>query len=212
MGRYNILLICIFACLSYSIKARKFCRNDAGDIFYGGACFVTTQTLRTPFKPEELSQFSNDEQIKEWHFHVYFFQYNENSVTAANRLRKELLEKVQQKKLIAVFHGVSDEELPGLNTSNIPPVNMHPIGPHPAGSYEVWCPKEYFAEVLDFFIRRRGEISVLIHPLSRHKIQDHFTHNMWLGRPFNIDGTVLREDIGYAPLQYSELGLGYSVK
>ena len=101
-------------------------------------------------------------------------------------------------------------DLLGLNVSAIYPINMHPIGPHPVGSYEVWCPREYLAEVMDFFMRRRGELTILIHPLSRHDIQDHFNRNMWLGSPIAIDGTVLVEDYGHPPFQYPELKLGYS--
>jgi hypothetical protein len=33
--------------------------------------------------------------------------------------------------------GVTDQMLPGLNTSAIPNINEGPVGPHPCGSYEV---------------------------------------------------------------------------
>merc|ERR1712002_165289 len=128
------------------------------------------------------------------------------------RIQRELLAAVRRRKFVAVFHGVTQAQLPHLNVSRIPPINHHPIGPHPAGSYEVWCPREFFADVLDFFMRRRGEETILIHPLSRHEVQDHFGRSMWLGRSMAIDATVLSEDLGHPPLQYPELGYGYSAR
>ncbi len=44
------------------------------------------------------------------------------------------------------------------------------------------------------------------------QVEDHSARTMWLGPSFRIDLTVLEEDIGFAPLQYPELGLGYSAK
>ena len=35
---------------------------------------------------------------------------------------------------------------------------------------------------------------------------------MWLGPPFRLDLRVLKEELSDPPLQYPELGLGYSAK
>ena len=40
---------------------------------------------------------------QEWHFHVYFFQSNNVSVTAANNLRNQLLELVQNHYLVGKY-------------------------------------------------------------------------------------------------------------
>jgi DOPA 4,5-dioxygenase len=89
-------------------------------------------------------------------------------------------------------------------------VNDVPVGPHPIGSFETWVPKEYFGIVTSWFMRNRGSLQVLLHPLSRHEIEDHTARAMWLGPSLRLDLTVLTADIGYPPLQYPELKLGYS--
>ena len=70
-------------------------------------------------------------------------------------MRRDLVAAVRSKRFVAVCHGVTDAILPGLNTSNVPHVNMVPTGPHPAGSYEVWAPREYLADLLSFMLIRR---------------------------------------------------------
>lgn len=137
-----------------------------------------------------------DPQVKEFHFHVYFYQSNPVSVQAALTLRALILEQVSTKEMIVVCNGVTEEMLPGLDTSKIPLFNTKPMGPHPMGSFEVWCPQEYFAKAMSFFMLKRGELSILIHPLSRHEIEDHTNRAMWLGPSTRIDLTVLEPDLG----------------
>ena len=57
----------------------------------------------------------------------------------------------------------------------------------------------------------RGENSILLHPLTRHCVEDHSGRIMWMGVPFNIDRTVLAVDEASCDSpQYPELQLGYS--
>ena len=37
-------------------------------------------------------------------------------------------------------------------------VNQGPMGPHVVGSYEVWVPKESFADVFGYLALNRGEL------------------------------------------------------
>ena len=109
-------------------------------------------------------------------------------------MRRDLVAAVRSKRFVAVCHGVTDAILPGLNTSNVPHVNMVPTGPHPAGSYEVWVPREYLADLLSFMLIRREvtrrsavhlpthrrrecraaqELTILLHPLTEYAVEDH---------------------------------------
>jgi len=117
---------------------------------------------------------------------------------------------VKAREFIAIFHGITQDIVPRVNTSNIPPLNKGPRGPHPCGSFEVWVPKEYVAPALSWFMVNRGSLTILLHPLSRYEIEDHSARSMFLGPEYRLDLTVLAADIGHAPLQYPELGLGYS--
>ena len=109
-----------------------------------------------------------------------------------------------------VLNGVDNEMIPDLGTFKLPNFNMKPIGPHSCGSFEVWVPKQYFVQVLSWFMLNRGDLSILLHPLTPTEIQDHFERNMWLGAPFKVDPFVLSDDSGPITSEYPELKLGYN--
>lgn len=52
--------------------------------------------------------------------------------------------------------------------------------------------------------------SVLIHPLTSQQRRDHETRNGWLGTPWPIYLDGLPRESDEIPLQYPELGLGWS--
>ncbi|KIO25574.1 hypothetical protein M407DRAFT_75533, partial [Tulasnella calospora MUT 4182] len=89
-------------------------------------------------------------------------------------------------------------------------VNYGPIGPHPAGSYEIWCPAESFASVFSYLALNRGDLSILVHPLTRDERNDHETRRAWLGPSFPIYLDALPVRSTEIPMQYTSLNLGYS--
>lgn len=135
------------------------------------------------------------EEIKEFHFHVYFFQKNEDSVRFALELRDKIIKLVEK----GYFQVVPN-----------PRVNMEPRGPHPVGSYSVWCPKEHFHRLFSFFLLHRGNHSVLVHPLTREDVIDHTERAVWMGPSFPVDTSVLKHTKPAIRPQNTHLGLGYS--
>ncbi|KAJ0399030.1 hypothetical protein P43SY_006901 [Pythium insidiosum] len=135
-------------------------------------------------------------EVKEWHFHVYWFaRPGHPSAAEAAQFRERLLEKVKQDPtFVVVFNGVTSSIVPAL-TGTPPPMNHGPVGPHLSGSFEVWVPKESLAAALSWFTLHRGSLSVLIHPLTRYERRDHSTHAVWLGQPWTIDLEALSEDL-----------------
>ncbi|CAG8754100.1 15202_t:CDS:1, partial [Dentiscutata heterogama] len=77
-------------------------------------------------------------------------------------------------------------------------------------SFEVWCPKEYFSRVYSWFILHRGDLSVLIHPLTKEQRSDHTDRSVWMGASVPLDVDKLRPVLVKTPRQYPELKLGYS--
>ncbi|RUS29214.1 DOPA-like domain-containing protein [Jimgerdemannia flammicorona] len=136
-----------------------------------------------------------EEEIKEFHFHVYFFQNNEENRKSAEELREKILKLVDK----GFFHIVP-----------LWRINQQPIGPHTIGSYEVWAPKEHFSRAYSWFLLHRGVHSVLIHPLTREARRDHHERAAWLGTPVPLDLSQLPVFTIELPLQYPELKLGYS--
>lgn len=135
------------------------------------------------------------EEIKEFHFHIYFFQDNPQS----NRSAEALFKKIQDLVAAGFFHPVPLR------------INYRPVGPHTIGSYEVWCPKEYFSRTYSWMLLNRGPHQVLIHPLTRLEVKDHSERAAWMGSdPVPLDLSALSPLLDRVPLQYPELGLGYS--
>ncbi|PVF98340.1 hypothetical protein CPB86DRAFT_784966 [Serendipita vermifera] len=144
--------------------------------------------------PSDLESVLEDE-IKEWHFHIYFHQKNSREHKEAIALRDAVLRLRKAGAFVAV---------------PLWRVNEWPMGPHPVGSYEIWCPTESFASVFSYLCQNHGSLSVLIHPLTRHERLDHSARSAWIGAPFPLDLSTLPVLSAKIPLQYPSLGMGYS--
>ncbi|CCX13031.1 DOPA-like domain-containing protein [Pyronema domesticum] len=161
---------------------------------------ITRNPTSQGLSPDDDSKLSDPEfvlanKVKEWHFHIYFHTNSPVQRTAALKLRDAVLALRRSGVFVAVPLGR---------------VNVAPIGPHPAGSYEIWVPHESFAEVFSFMALNHGELSVLVHPLTRHEREDHSSRKAWIGQPWPILLDLLPEDLETVPLQYPALGFGYS--
>jgi len=133
-------------------------------------------------------------EIKEFHFHVYFFQDN----TESNKSAEALFNKISNLVAAGFFYTMPLR------------INRKPRGPHSIGSFEVWCPKEHFSRVYSWFLLNRGPHSVLVHPLTREEIKDHTERVAWMGAPVPLDLSALDPLLDELPKQYPEMALGYS--
>ena len=102
-----------------------------------------------------------------YHAHIYF---DTNQIKAAERLH----EKISNHK--------------GIN--RIFPLVHREVGPHSKPMFEVHFSdnKQSFVEWLD---NERGELSVLIHPVSEDTLADHTTRAVWLGAALPIKTAIL---------------------
>lgn len=170
------------------------------------------------FAVSKLNNFTENEleevklgyqMIKEYHFHPYWHQNNPEEEKAALSLRDAIINEVARGNMTVVCDGVTRSILPGLNESQVSKFNRHPAGPHPVGNFQIWTPQEYFSQMLSFLMDKRGNISVLLHPLGKNPLRDHTADAMWLGEKYPLDLSVLSPMGGFYA-QYPELGLGYS--
>ena len=121
---------------------------------------------------------------------IYFHQRNTREHAAALALRDAVLRLRRDGAFVAV-------PLFRVNTS--------PIGPHPAGSYEIWCPRESFAAVYSYLTLHRGDLSVLVHPLTQEARKDHDSRATWMGPPYRLDLDTLPVWEDNAQSQYHRL-------
>ncbi len=75
-------------------------------------------------------------------------------------------------------------------------VNYGPRGPHPIGSYETCCNSSALSHGVSWFMQNRGNLSILLHPLTRWEIIDHTDRAMFLGQSLPLDLSVLSWDLG----------------
>eukprot|EP00914_Ancora_sagittata_P015559 GHVO01030876.1.p1 GENE.GHVO01030876.1~~GHVO01030876.1.p1 ORF type:complete len:201 (+),score=6.28 GHVO01030876.1:43-603(+) len=147
-------------------------------------------------KPTTNLQTVLDDEVKEWMFHVYFYQNNADHLHAAQELRDAILRLRRDGAFVAV-----------------PLFRIHtvPTGPHPVGSFEVWVPSETFSSAFSYVCQNRGDLSVLVHPLTKEPRRDYGQKAAWLGTPLPLDLSALPETpLDTVPSYYPTLKLGHS--
>lgn len=112
--------------------------------------------------------------IEGYHAHIY---YAPATRAAAERLRTELGARFQLR--LGNWH---DE----------------PVGPHPTAMYQVAFAPAELPRVLPWLMLNRGELSVLVHPLTGNDYDDHAHFALWLGPPLPLRLDVLRRSAGTA--------------
>lgn len=105
--------------------------------------------------------------IKGYHAHVY---YSEETKPAAAVLR----EAVEKNFKIAMGRW-----------------RDFPVGPHPMWSYQIAFKSDLLGELLPFLIVNRGDLDVLLHPLTGDDLADHRDYATWLGNQYTLDLSVL---------------------
>ncbi|XP_037028346.1 DOPA 4,5-dioxygenase-like [Bradysia coprophila] len=152
------------------------------------------------------------EPFLEYHFHTFFDVNDSEQVSYAIKLRNEIIANCVSKRIIAIpLHYHYDPENPVQeHNSDTAGLNMQPVGPHPMGSFETWVPVEYFAKLYEWFLQKRGRLTIFVHPLTRHELADHTERIVFMGKPFPLRTDVLREEIPNFESQYKYLNLGYA--
>ncbi|MBD1557599.1 DOPA 4,5-dioxygenase family protein [Vibrio sp. S9_S30] len=98
-----------------------------------------------------------------FHAHVYF---GLNNIAKADALRKKI--RKERQDAVAVFELV--EKL---------------VGPHKMPMFEFHF-KDDSEGIIDWLDNARGDMSVLIHPVSSEPLLDHTERAIWLGRELGV--------------------------
>lgn len=137
------------------------------------------------------------EEVKEFHFHVYYYHTSPESLKSATEMREKLLKLVDAGFFKVVVGQMHNE----------------PYKPHITAQFQVWSPREHFSRLFSWFALHRGDHPVLIHPLTVKEIIDHNERAAWMGTPIPlVNHPWLLETMPAIPLENAELGLGYSAR
>ena len=104
----------------------------------------------------------------EYHAHVYF---DEQTVEQARVLCEEAA------KRFAVAMGR---------------VHKRPVGPHPRWSCQLSFDSKQFDTLIPWLDANRSGLTVLVHGVTGHELEDHTTHASWLGEPVALNLEVFR--------------------
>jgi aromatic ring-cleaving dioxygenase len=103
-----------------------------------------------------------------FHSHIY---YSENSKPVAEKFYQLLKEKFPNVLRLSAMHDVL-------------------MGPHPFWMFEADFKAENFMDVIQFLSEHRGELSILIHPLSGNAVLDHTDYAMFLGKKEDLNLSI----------------------
>ena len=67
-----------------------------------------------------------------------------------------------------------------------------PVGPHPGAMYQVAFPVAEFPRLVPWLMLNRGDLTILVHPLTGDDYADHAHHALWLGAVLPLRLDVLR--------------------
>jgi aromatic ring-cleaving dioxygenase len=67
-----------------------------------------------------------------------------------------------------------------------------PVGPHPVANVQVIFAPEQLQPVVEWLMRHRDGLAVLLHPLTDHSLDDHSRYAMWLGAPVPLKLATVR--------------------
>src|SRR5215470_9752147 len=67
-----------------------------------------------------------------------------------------------------------------------------PVGPHPISMYQVAFAVAEFPRLVPWLLLNRGELSILVHPLTGDDYADHAQFALWLGSRVELKLDVLR--------------------
>lgn len=71
-------------------------------------------------------------------------------------------------------------------------VHQKTVGPHPRWSCQLTFDAAQFGQLIPWLEQERGELTVLVHPLTGDDLQDHSQHAMWLGAPVALDLSIFK--------------------
>jgi len=98
-------------------------------------------------------------ELKGYHAHVYF---DATTRPVAERLRNAIV------GTFAVEPGAFADE---------------PRGPHPVPQFNVIFEVAEFQKIVPWLMLNRGDLNVLVHPLTDSNVDDHSKYALWLGTP-----------------------------
>ncbi|RWS20337.1 hypothetical protein B4U80_14289 [Leptotrombidium deliense] len=122
------------------------------------------------------SECWDDEEVFHFHFHTQFFQNNNESVKTATALRQRVNQLISNGYL---RHCSNNCPFCGFYTG--------PIAEFTVGVFLTCCNKSSVANALEFFSKNRGPLSVFVHPITLHPIEDHTRRGMWMGPSIPLD-------------------------
>lgn len=113
-------------------------------------------------------EFQDISTIEKYHAHVYF---GESTVEEAKALCEEAGKKF------------------GVTVGRM---HSKAIGPHPSWSCQLAFDRSNHTDLLTWLALNRGNLTILIHPLTGNDLKDHTDYASWMGEPQALKLDIFR--------------------
>lgn len=112
---------------------------------------------------------TDTETIRGYHAHVYFESGQRDEALALRQAVKALIPEAELGR-----------------------VHEGPVAFHTEPMFQVAIAPEHFSELVPWLMLNRGNLRILVHPLTGDPWQEHVDQALWLGEPVPIDREKLR--------------------
>ncbi len=77
--------------------------------------------------------------------------------------------------------------------------HQRPVGPHPVWSCQLSFDRDEFDGLIPWLDEQRGNLDILVHPLTGDDLADHTTLATWLGDEVDLVTSIFEEDTEALP-------------
>ena len=150
--------------------------------------FLCHSTIYPGVERNETCYNPEPAKIYSWHYHVLYWQTNEEHSKGAYVIRDKFIAEFKDKlgpDCTDLFH---QDHLCMFEPER------QPDGPFLTAQWAVFIPNENFAEVVPWILQHRGNYDVLVHPNSGCELEDHSWWAMWGGKPWDINLDAMSHD------------------
>jgi aromatic ring-cleaving dioxygenase len=136
--------------------------------------------------------------IMSYHVHITYMLTNKDQIAEATALRDVAQKEFSQ--LLGPDYkcaGTPADSSGRYDNGKLCMIYDHELditlGPFPIGEWSMFVPVHYYNRVVPWFVRHRGEFSLLVHPNTGCEYEDHGAWAQWSGDKWNMDFSIFTE-------------------
>lgn len=157
-------------------------------------CIATVLSHSTKYQinRNETCYSPTPAKIYSWHFHVLYWQINEEHTKGTYELRDLFMETFKHRLGPECTSNYHQDKMCMFKPSK------QPNGPFLTAQWSIFFLNEDFTEIVPWIMQHRGKYDVLVHPNSGCDLEDHSWWAFWGGNPWPINLDAFDRDEPFA--------------